>query len=235
AAAQEAKYARMLELSGAQRGQHLLEIGCGWGGFAEHAARRGMTLTGITLSHEQLAWARQRLATAGLAGNTDLRLCDYRDLHGQFDHIVSIEMFEAVGEAYWDTYLAQLAANLKPGGRAALQVITIDDAVFERYRRRPDFIQRYIFPGGMLPSVRAFDAAASRAGLRVVEREFGGADYARTLALWHERFLQQTEQIANQGFDARFQRMWRYYLSYCEAGFRSGRIDVMRLALEQAG
>ncbi len=233
--AQDAKYDRMLELTGARPGQQLLEIGCGWGGFAEHAAARGLQLTGITLSREQLAWAEARLARIGLTDRAELRLCDYRDLAGQFDHIVSIEMFEAVGEAYWDTYLAKLAGCLKPGGRAALQVITIDDQAFAAYRQRPDFIQHYIFPGGMLPSVRAFDHAAQRAGLQVVEREFGGLDYARTLALWHDNFVRQDPQLAALGFDAAFRRMWRYYLSYCEAGFRSGRVDVMRLALQHAG
>lgn len=233
--AQERKYAGMLELTGAQPGNHLLEIGCGWGGFAEHAAARGCQVTGLTLSQEQLVWAKDRVQNAGLGARCDLRLCDYRDLTGSFDHIVSIEMFEAVGEAYWETYLRQLVRSLKPDGRAALQVITIDEPFFEPYRQQPDFIQRYVFPGGMLPSVGAFDALARQVGLRVVEREFGGLDYARTLAIWHDRFLKKMADIAALGFDERFRRLWRYYLSYCEAGFRSGRIDVMRVAVQRAG
>lgn len=230
--AQAAKYAHMLALTGAQPGQQLLEIGCGWGGFAEYAASHGCQVTGLTLSREQLAWAQQRLSRTGLAARCDLRLCDYRDLSAEFDHIVSIEMFEAVGEAYWATYLRQLVRNLRRGGRAALQVITIDEAYFERYRQQPDFIQRYVFPGGMLPSVSAFDTLASQVGLHVVQREFGGLDYARTLAIWHDRFQTASADLTELGFDKRFLRMWRYYLSYCEAGFRSGRIDVMRLAVQ---
>jgi cyclopropane-fatty-acyl-phospholipid synthase len=233
-AAQDRKYQRLLQMSGATPGQHLLEIGCGWGGFAETAVRAGMRVTGLTLSREQLAWAQRRLQDAGLASAAELRLQDYRDVQGRYDHIVSIEMFEAVGEAYWPVYMQRLRDLLAPGGRAALQVIVIDPQAFERYRRRPDFIQRYIFPGGMLPSVPAFDAAASRAGLRVAAREYGGLDYARTLALWRERFHQTWPAIAELGFDDRFRRMWDYYLAYCEAGFRAGRIDLMRVALQSA-
>ena len=234
AAAQNRKYQRLLAMSGARAGERILEIGCGWGGFAETAARSDMHLTGVTLSTEQLAWARQRLQQAGLADRADLRLQDYRDIEGHFDHIVSIEMFEAVGEAYWPVYMQRLRELLTPGGTAALQVIVIDPPTFAGYRSRPDFIQRYIFPGGMLPSVPAFDRAAAAAGLKVSGREYGGLDYARTLAVWRERFQQQRTAIAALGHDERFCRMWDYYLAYCEAGFRSGRIDLMRVAL-QAG
>jgi cyclopropane-fatty-acyl-phospholipid synthase len=231
AVAQDRKYQRLLELCGAESGQHLLEIGCGWGGFAESAARRDIRVTGLTLSREQLAWAQQRLQRAGLASQADLRLQDYRDVEGRFDHIVSIEMFEAVGEAYWPLYMRRLRELLKPGGCAALQIIVIDPARFEQYRHRPDFIQRYVFPGGMLPSVPAFERVATQAGLVVEAREFGGLDYARTLAVWREQFHQSWHELAPLGFDERFRRMWDYYLAYCEAGFRSGRIDLMRVAL----
>jgi len=232
AAAQERKYQRLLDLAGAQPGDHLLEIGCGWGGLAETAARRDMHVTGVTLSSEQLAWAQRRLQQAGLADRTDLRLQDYRDIQGRFDHIVSVEMFEAVGEAYWPVYMQRLRELLAPGGTAALQIIVIDPPTFAGYRRRPDFIQRYIFPGGMLPSVPAFDRAAAVAGLKVTAREYGGLDYARTLAIWRERFERQRTAISALGYDERFCRMWDYYLAYCEAGFRSGRIDLMRVALQ---
>ncbi len=229
--AQTQKYERMLALTGARPGQEILEIGCGWGGFAEHAGRQDMNVTGVTLSGRQLTWARERLLRAGLSARSDVRFQDYRDIEGKFDQIVSIEMFEAVGERYWPVFMKKVAQLLKPGGRAALQIITIADEAFERYRREPDFIQRYIFPGGMLPSVRAFDAAVSHAGLTVGEREFDGTGYARTLRLWHERFVKHTEALSELGLDERFQRMWRYYLAYCEAGFRSRRIDLMRVTL----
>jgi cyclopropane-fatty-acyl-phospholipid synthase len=229
--AQDRKYQRLLQMVGARAGDHLLEIGCGWGGFTELAASQGMHVTGVTLSREQLAWARQRLDRAGLADRADLHLQDYRDIVGRFDHIVSVEMFEAVGEAYWPVYMQRISELLAPGGSAALQVIVISPPAFEQYRRRPDFIQRYIFPGGMLPSVPAFDQAAAAAGLRVVAREYGGLDYARTLGIWRERFHQHWPEIARLGYDERFRRMWDYYLAYCEAGFRTGRIDLMRVAL----
>jgi len=230
--AQERKYQRMLQLLDARPGSHILEIGCGWGGFAEFAARQGHRITGITLSREQLAFAQTRIARAGLSGQVELRLQDYRQLDERFDHIVSIEMFEAVGERYWPTYFETLRRCLRPGGRAALQVITIDDEYFNPYRQRADFIQKYIFPGGMLPSVKVFSEQASAAALRVCRQDLYGLDYAETLRRWDERFTAAAKEVARQGFDARFMRMWRYYLAYCEAGFRSGRIDLMQVALE---
>lgn len=234
AAAQDRKYQRLLAMTGARRGDHLLEIGCGWGGFAETAARRGMQVTGLTLSSAQLGWARQRLDAAGLGQQVELRLQDYRDVTGRFDHIVSIEMFEAVGEAYWPVYMERVRQLLKPGGSAALQVIVIEPGAFAEYRRRPDFIQRYIFPGGMLPSVPAFDRVVAQSGLQVTAREYGGLDYARTLASWRDAFRRRLGDIRRLGYDERFCRMWDYYLAYCEAGFRSGRIDLMRVTLEAA-
>ncbi|MCF7984937.1 MAG: cyclopropane-fatty-acyl-phospholipid synthase family protein [Thiohalocapsa sp.] len=228
---QRNKYEKLLAMLDAEPGQHLLEIGCGWGGLAREAATAGFEVTGITLSKEQLAWASETLADTPLADRIELRLQDYRDLTGQFDHIVSIEMFEAVGEAYWPTYMQTLRRCLRPGGRAALQVITIDESLFEVYKASPDFIQHYIFPGGMLPSVERFDKAVADAGLRIVERTFHAADYARTLALWRDAFDAREDDIRALGYDDRFLRMWRYYLSYCEAGFVDERINVMQVAL----
>jgi cyclopropane-fatty-acyl-phospholipid synthase len=230
--AQRSKYRALLDLIDARPGQHILEIGCGWGGFALEAARAGLRVTGITLSKEQLSWAREQAARHGLADRIELRLQDYRDLGQTFDHIVSIEMFEAVGEDYWPAFMKTLRRSLRPGGRAALQVITIDEACFPVYRSRPDFIQRHIFPGGMLPSPERFGSAARGAGLAVTGRSFHGLDYARTLADWHRRFLHQVDAIRALGYGERFIRMWRYYLAYCEAGFRDGRIDLMQVRLE---
>lgn len=230
-AAQQNKYQRLLDMVDARPGERLLEIGCGWGGLAEAAAERGLAVTGITLSTEQLDWTRQRLAAAG-AEAVVLRLQDYRDLDETFDHIISIEMYEAVGEAYWPTYMQTLARCLAPGGTAALQVITIDPSMFEDYRAHPDFIQRYIFPGGMLPTVERFDSDAADAGLRVCARSFHGQDYALTLATWRTRFDARLDEIRALGYDEAFIRMWRYYLFYCEAGFRDGRIDVMQVGLQ---
>ncbi|WP_082674013.1 cyclopropane-fatty-acyl-phospholipid synthase family protein [Thiohalocapsa sp. ML1] len=229
--AQANKYIRLLELLDAEPGQHVLEVGCGWGSFARTAATAGLKVTGLTLSREQLAWAEAAVAGTPLAERLAFRLQDYRDVTERFDHIVSIEMFEAVGEAYWPAYMAMLKRCLKPGGRAALQIITIADSEFDGYKASPDFIQRYIFPGGMLPTVGRFDAAAADAGLRVVERSFHGLDYARTLAEWRERFDAELPAVRALGYDERFVRMWRYYLCYCEAGFRDERIDVMQVAL----
>jgi cyclopropane-fatty-acyl-phospholipid synthase len=231
ARAQANKYRRLLDLLDASPGQHVLEVGCGWGGFARTAAAAGLDVSGITLSREQLAWAEAAAAQTPDANRMAFRLQDYRDVTERFDHIVSIEMFEAVGEAYWPEYMAMLKRCLKPGGRAALQVITIADAEFDGYKASPDFIQHYIFPGGMLPTVGRFDSAAADAGLRVVERTFHGMDYARTLAAWRGRFEAALPAVRALGYDERFIRMWRYYLCYCEAGFRDGRIDVMQVAL----
>jgi cyclopropane-fatty-acyl-phospholipid synthase len=229
--AQANKYIRLLERLDAEPGQHVLEVGCGWGSFARTAATAGLKVTGLTLSREQLAWAEAAVAGTPLAERLTFRLQDYRDVTERFDHIVSIEMFEAVGEAYWPAYMAMLKRCLNPGGRAALQIITIADSEFDGYKASPDFIQRYIFPGGMLPTVGRFDDAAAEAGLRVVERSFHGLDYARTLAEWRERFDAELPAVRALGYDERFIRMWRYYLCYCEAGFRDERIDVMQVAL----
>ena len=231
--AQQRKYDRLIDRLDARPEDRVLEIGCGWAGLAESAAHRGLRLDGLTLSTEQLAYGRDRLASAGLDDRARLHLTDYRDQGGQFDHIVSIEMFEAVGERYWPTFFQTVHDRLKPGGRAAIQVITIDEDAFEGYRREPDFIQLYIFPGGMLPSIERFEAGAAAAGLTVRETALFGHDYARTLARWRERFDAVEDELETMGFDHRFRQIWRYYLAYCEAGFLAGRINVAQVILER--
>ncbi len=231
--AQQRKYLRLLERLHAEPGAHILEIGCGWGGFAEAAARQGYRVTGITLSQEQLDYARERVARAGLSDRVELRLQDYRDLRGQYDHIVSIEMFEAVGEEWWPTYFDKLRECLRPGGRAALQVITIDETVFPRYRDSADFIQLYVFPGGMLPPVPRFNAIADAAGLNRLEQDYFGMDYALTLRRWFEEVRRSSDIIQALGYGESFLRMWRYYLAYCEVGFRTRRVDLMQAILER--
>ena len=223
--AQRAKYRRILRRLQASPGQSVLEIGCGWGGFAEIAVAEGLQVTGLTLSPAQLEWARKR------APQADLRLQDYRDTSEQFDHIVSIEMFEAVGERWWPSYFRTVAKALKPGGRAVVQSITIRDDLFADYRKGTDFIQQYVFPGGMLPSRAAFRNAAARQGLAVRNEYAFGLDYARTLAEWRVAFEARWPEIQKLGFDETFRRLWRMYLCYCEAGFRAGSIDVVQFEL----
>lgn len=232
--AQAHKYERMLALIDPAPGDTILEIGCGWGGFAEYAAAHGYRVIGLTLSKEQLAYAQARVERAGLAEYVDLRLCDYRDFEERVDHIVSIEMFEAVGREYWDSYFGRLARCLRPGGRAALQVITIDEARFADYAANPGgFIQRYIFPGGMLPTKTHLRELTSAAGLRLSVQQDFGEHYADTLAHWLRRFNAKTAWLEAHGYDARFRRLWRYYLAFCEAGFRARRIDVVQVALRK--
>ena len=234
--AQEAKYRRLAEMVGLKRGDRVLEIGCGWGGFAEFAASHyDVHITGITISQEQYDYAVARIEKAGLSDKVTLKLTDYRDVTEQFDKIVSIEMFEAVGEAYWPTYFSTLSRCLHQGGKAALQVITIDDAIFDDYKREPDFIQQYIFPGGMLPSVPRLDTPLKSAGLKLVEDNGFGLHYARTLKEWRDRFLAAWPEISDTGFDQRFKRMWELYLAYCEGGFRAGSIDVRHMLIEREG
>lgn len=232
--AQTAKYARILRALEVRPGQHILEVGCGWGAFAEQAARAGCRVTGITISQAQLEFARQRIAAVGLQDLVELKLLDYRDLDGQFDHVVSIEMFEAVGENYWPGYFAILRDRLRRGGRAMVQSITISEDKFERYRSGTDFIQQYIFPGGMLPSPTRFCEVAATQGLTVAEMHDFGLDYAETLRHWHERFNSVAAEVQAQGFDERFMRTWRFYLAYCEAGFRARATDVTQALLIHA-
>jgi cyclopropane-fatty-acyl-phospholipid synthase len=231
--AQKAKVRRALAECGLQPGQRLLEIGCGWGALAEMAAVDfGARVTGLTLSTEQLGYAQQRLADAGVAAQADLRLQDYRDIHDEpYDAICSIEMFEAVGREYWDSYFATLRRQLKAGGRACIQSITIRDDLFERYVSSTDFIQQYIFPGGLLPSRAEFRAQAQKAGLQVTEEFCFGADYAETLRLWRLAFLAKDGPLRQLGFDTRFMRIWEFYLAYCEAAFAGGSTDVVQFTL----
>lgn len=231
--AQQAKYLRILDQLNTSAGSKILEIGCGWGGFAELAAQRGSHITGLTLSTEQRDFALQRLKAKGLDQQTDLRLQDYRDTDGQFDAIASIEMFEAVGEAYWDSYFSCIAKLLKPGGRACIQTITIADELFARYRKGTDFIQQYIFPGGMLPSPSVFRAHAEKHGLKIMDEFAFGLDYARTLSLWQQAYQARQSEITALGFDMRFNRTWEFYLSYCEAGFRAKSIDLFQFTLQK--
>lgn len=232
--AQLRKIARIGDMLEVDSAQSVLEIGCGWGAMGRALARRGAHVTGLTLSPSQLAWAQRSCAEEGLSHKLDFRLQDYRDVQGAFDRIVSIEMIEAVGERYWPDYFGAIAKRLKRGGCAVLQAITIADDRFEAYRKAADFIQRYVFPGGMLPSRAVLEQYASGAGLKIVESETFADSYALTLAEWRRRMLHAAPQISAQGFDARFRRLWEYYLCYCEAGFKARTIDVGLYKLVQA-
>jgi cyclopropane-fatty-acyl-phospholipid synthase len=224
--AQAEKHSRILEALDIAPGSRVLEIGCGWGSMIEAAARAGAEVTAITISERQHEATQRRIAAAGLSGHADVRMLDYRDTGGRFDRVVSIEMIEAVGAEDWGRYFQVLADRLEDGGHGILQAITIREDLFDGYRANPDFIQRYIFPGGMLPTVAAMRANAGAAGLAFSEVERFGLSYARTLADWRERFHESWPRIAALGFDARFRRLWDYYLTYCEVGFRHGLIDV---------
>jgi cyclopropane-fatty-acyl-phospholipid synthase len=240
-AAQLAKYERILTEINVPAGGHILEVGCGWGGFAEYAARsRGLKVTGITLSPAQLGYARQRIAKAGLQSQVQFELCDYRDIGKRglggatsagFDGVASIEMFEAVGQKYWDSYFKAVQQALKPGARACVQVITIDEQRFEQYESTSDFIQQYIFPGGMLPSPERFAAKANAARLSVAQRFEFGLDYAETLRRWLRQFDARHEEVTAQGFSQNFVKLWRFYLAYCIAGFEAGSINVGQYTL----
>jgi cyclopropane-fatty-acyl-phospholipid synthase len=225
-AAQDEKYRVVLDCLGDIQGKRILEIGCGWGGLAERAIQRGAHVTGLTLSTEQLAFAQNRLDKPGLREKSDLRLQDYRKTDGEFDAIASVEMIEAVGEAHWPNYFRKVRDCLKPGAVAAIQAITIDERYFASYRRQADFIQRYIFPGGMLPTVTRMREEATSVGLTFETVERFGISYARTLTEWRSSFRAAWPQIQKLGYDERFRRMWEYYLTYCEVGFESGDVDV---------
>lgn len=230
ASAQVAKYRALAEATAIGPNDHVLEIGCGWGGFAEFAAGEiGCRVTGLTISREQLAFARERMTKAGLADRVELKFQDYRDETGTYDRIVSIEMFEAVGEKYWPAYFSKLSECLKPGGRAGLQIITILQEAYEEYRANPDFIQKYVFPGGMLPTREHLASLGRQFGLSTASDMGFGPDYARTLAEWRHRFWAGWERIVPLGFDDRFRKLWEFYFYYCEAGFRARNIDVRQV------
>jgi cyclopropane-fatty-acyl-phospholipid synthase len=236
-AAQEQKVRLLLDRLDLRPGQRLLEIGCGWGGLAEIAARDyGVHVTGLTLSEEQKAWADARLARAGLTDKVAIQLEDYRDVAGTFDAVASVEMVEAVGREYWPAYLQAISGALKPGGKAAIQLISIRDDLFPHYAANADFIQTYIFPGGLLIGEGEFRAIGERAGLAWRDRTGHGAHYAETLKIWRDRYdAAVREGRLPDGFDPAFHGLWRYYLMYCEGGFRSGGIDVAQVTLVKDG
>lgn len=231
-AAQNAKYASMLDQMGAKPGDHILEIGCGWGGFAEYAAGvRGVRVTGLTISKEQLDYARQRIERAGLSDLVELKMQDYRDEVGRYDGIASIEMFEAVGEKYWPAYFAAVRNCLKPGARATLQIITLQERRWKTYRKGVDFIQKYIFPGGMLPSANELRAQISKSGLTEIGSFEFGESYSETLRCWHKQFNARWDEVAQMGFDERFRRMWNFYLTSCAGSFHGGNCDVTQITV----
>ena len=229
--AQRRKVALLLDRLNLQPGQRLLEIGCGWGSLAIAAARRGVQVVGLTLSTEQKAWAEEKIAEAGLSDQIEIRLQDYRETSEQFDAIASVEMVEAVGRRWWGAYLDCIARNLKPGGRAALQFIAMDHRLFDRYARNPDFIQTYIFPGGMLLDEPSFEALARERGLSWNDRAAFRLDYAETLKRWRNRYNEAVARGQLAGFGEAFHNLWRYYLMYCEGGFRGGAIDVAQVTM----
>ncbi|MFP5479709.1 MAG: class I SAM-dependent methyltransferase [Alphaproteobacteria bacterium] len=230
--AQRRKYASMVDQMGAQPGEHVLEIGCGWGGFAEYAAgERGLRVTGLTISQAQHDYAVERIARAGLSDRVEIKLQDYRDERGSYDGIASIEMFEAVGERYWPVYFDTLRQRLKPGRHATLQIITIADARWQVYKRGVDFIQKYIFPGGMLPAPSVLRAEVEKAGLRVKGSIEFGESYSLTLRRWHETFTERWAEVKRLGFDDRFKRMWDFYLASCAGAFQGGNCDVTQITV----
>ena len=233
-AAQLRKVDAVLDQAGVTEGTRVLEIGTGWGTLAIRAAQRGAHVTTLTISTEQAALAQQRVDAAGVGHLVDIALRDYRDQDGTFDAIVSVEMIEAVGEKYWPDYFRTLRERLADDGKAGLQIITIDHSLFDRYRKRVDFIQQHIFPGGMLISEPRLQEEAARAGLKVTAIRRFGPDYARTLAEWARTCDMNWDELRRQGFDEEFRRLWRFYLAYCEAGFRTGRTDVVQVVLEPA-
>ena len=233
--AQTQKYAQLVDEMGAQPGDHVLEIGCGWGGFAEYAAReRGLRVTGLTISEEQYKFAVDRIEKAGLSDRVSFKLQDYRDETGVYDGIASIEMFEAVGEKYWPTYFRTVRERLRPGRNATLQIITVQDARFEAYRKGVDFIQKYIFPGGMLPGPSVLKEQVRAAGLEVKRSIEFGESYSQTLRRWHDTFNERWSDVQGLGFDDRFKRMWDMYLTSCAATFHYGNCDVTQITITRS-
>ncbi|MEM9320251.1 MAG: cyclopropane-fatty-acyl-phospholipid synthase family protein [Pseudomonadota bacterium] len=234
--AQQQKYAALVDAMDVRPGEHVLEIGCGWGGFAEYAAaERGLKVTALTISKEQAAYARARVARAGLDDRVDIRLQDYRDVGGQFDGIASIEMFEAVGERYWPQYFNILRERLQPQRKAVLQIITVADRRWELYRKGVDFVQKYVFPGGMLPAPRILRQEIERAGLLIEGSVEFGQSYSQTLRRWYETFNCRWDEVAALGFDDRFRRMWNLYLTSCASTFRFETCDVTQIAVARPG
>jgi cyclopropane-fatty-acyl-phospholipid synthase len=228
--AQHEKYRALARDTGIGPSDHVLEIGCGWGGFAEFAAREiGCKVTGLTISREQFDYASERIQKAGLSDRVEIKFQDYRDETGTYDRIASIEMFEAVGEKYWPVFFRKVKDSLRPGGTAGMQIITINEQWYPLYRKRPDFIQRYVFPGGMLPTPALLRSLGADEGLSLLRERVFPQDYARTLAEWRERFWQAWPRLTPLGFDERFKRLWEFYLHYCEAGFRAEYIDVRQV------
>ena len=231
--AQQEKYKRLSDMLNIQKGEKVLEIGSGWGGFATYAAKNLQAdITGISLSKAQTEYARNQFKNEGIAETARVNIQDYRNTTGEYKHIVSIEMFEAVGEEYWDEYAGKIKDLLASDGAAALQIITIEDARFERYRRTPDFIQRYVFPGGMLPTYKILRSTFERAGLRITDDQSYGNDYAKTLSIWRRNFNEAWADIHKLGFDEEFKRLWEFYLVYCEVGFLQKSIDVVQIKVE---
>ena len=232
--AQTAKYVSMVDQMGVKAGDHVLEIGCGWGGFAEYAAKeRGLNVTCLTISKEQIKYAQDRINAAGLADSVTFKLQDYRDETGVYDGIASIEMFEAVGEKYWPSYFKTVYDRLKPGAHATLQIITVRNDRFDVYRKSVDFIQKYIFPGGMLPSPAVLAQQVEKAGLNVVKSIEFGESYSQTLRRWHDTFNNKWDQVVAMGFDDRFRRMWNFYLTSCAATFHYGNCDVIQITISK--
>ena len=233
--AQEKKYLKISKIAELQKEDKILEIGCGWGGFSEFAAKQYSSfITAITISKKQFEYAQNRIRKAGLNNNVDIKLIDYRKIKGTFDRIISIEMIESVGEKYWPIYFRQIRRLLNSNGKAAIQVITIDDRYFKNYKNFPDFIQKYIFPGGMLPSIPVLEKPIIDSGLKIEKIESFGKDYASTLSIWRKHFNRAWPEISKLGFDKKFYRMWNLYFSYCEGGFRSGSLDVKQIKLSPA-
>ncbi len=232
ASAQQRKYQSIYDQIGAADGAHLLEVGCGWGGFAEYAAKeRGARVTGLTISREQHDFAKERMFRQGLNDRVEIVLRDYRDERGRYDGIASIEMFEAVGENNWPVYFESLRDRLKDDAKATIQTITITDQLFPSYRRNVDFIQKYIFPGGMLPSPSALSSVTGASGLEIVNSIAFGQSYSETLRMWFDRFNAKWDDIAQMGFDERFRRMWNFYLTACAANFRYETTDVIQMTV----
>jgi len=231
-AAQNNKYKKLAELSAIKNGDQILEIGCGWGGFAEFIGNNyDCNLTAVTISKEQYEYTKKRIFDANLSHKIEVLLCDYRNITGKFDKIVSIEMFEAVGKQYWNTFFKKIENILKPKGSISLQLITIDDNIYDVYKTNPDFIQKYIFPGGMLPSDKILKKLINKTSLKINSIDSFSKDYAKTLNIWNKEFNKKWDKIEKLGFDENFKLLWNYYLSYCEGGFLSKNIDLKQIKL----